>query len=252
MAGNIWGQIGMAGVNILGGYMNAKNQRKQAKAQYEYQKNEATNAALNRASNNILRMTSANAARMQQWSDNKKKLDAMGKAWNEHNYNVGLQKDAIVANKFEAQLQSNAMMGAIVAQAAASGVGGASVEQVKQTEEMRRARTDREFDKQIQQLNVADREMKVAILDKGWNSLDMTTVFSDLDYTPKDLVIDTSDAYKYSLGKATFDGLSGFSGNMNNLGINLREFGYEGRSLFGGKSTSDRNTGPNSGALLKL
>lgn len=252
MTGNIWGQIGMAGANIIGGYMNAKIQRKQAKAQYEYQKNEATNAALNRASSNILRMTGANAARMQQWADNKKKLDAMGKAWGEHNYNVGLQKDAIVANKFEAQLQSNAMMGAIIAQASASGVGGASVEQVKQTEDMRRARTDREFDKQTQQLNVADREMKVAILDKGWNSLDMTTVFSDLDYTPKDLVLDTSGAYKYSLGKAAFDGLGGFSGNMSNLGINLREFGYEGRSLFGGKSTSDRNKGTKSGALLRI
>lgn len=247
----VWAQIAMAATNIIMGADQADTQYKAAKMQYKYQESEATNDALGRASNNILRMASANSARMEQWSDNKRKLDAMGKAWNEHTYNVGAQRDSIAANKFESQLQNAGMMGSIIAQAAASGVGGASVEQVMQTEQLRRDRVDQTFDKQTTQLNVADAAMANAIVDKGLSSLDFTTVFSDLDYTPKDLVIDTSSQFKYSLGKAAMDGMNGFSGNMDKLGMNLKNFGFEGRQLFG-KSTSDKNKGSGSGALLRL
>lgn len=248
----VWAQIAMGAANILMGADQADTQYKAAKMQYEYQKSEATNDALGRASNNILRMASANSARMQQWSDNKRKLDAMGKAWNEHNRNIGLQRDSITANKFESQLENAGMMGSIVAQAAASGVGGASVEQVMQTEQLRRDRVDQTYDKQRDMLNVADAAMASAIVDNGLSSLDFTTVFSDLDYTPRDLVIDTSSQYKYNLGKAAMDGMNGFSGNMNQLGINLKNYGFEGRQIFGKKSTSDSNKGSGSGALLRL
>lgn len=245
----MWQYAAMAGFNILVGSGQAEIQQKQAKMQYEYQRGQEMNAGIIRASQNIQRMTQANAARAQQWRDNNKKLDAMGSAYGQNAYNFALQKDSVAGQRFESQIQAAGALGSITAQAAASGVGGASVEQLAMTEELRQQRTDATFEKTQGQLDYAQRMNAASILDRGYNSLDMSTIYSDLDMTPQGLVLDTSQMYNYSIGKMALDGINGMHGNMNNLGINLQQFGFEGPDWFG--STGKDNQGLGGGAGKK-
>lgn len=242
----MWQYVAMAGFNILAGSGQAKVQQMQAKMQYEYQRGQELNAGIIRASQNIQRMTQANAERSQQWRDNNKKLEAMGSAYGQNAYNFALQKDSVAGQRFENQVQAAGALGSITAQAAAAGVGGASVEQLSAAEELRQQRTDATFEKTQGQLDYAQRMQAASILDRGYNSLDMSTIYSDLDMTPQGLVMDTSAMYNYSIGKMAMDGINGAHGNINNLGVNLQQFGFEGPDWFG--STSKDNQGLGGGA----
>lgn len=250
----VWQNIAMAATNILEGYDMASHKNKLAKATYKYERGRAQNAALANASQNMLNMADANVARYQQWRDNKKKLGAMGEAYSQDSRNFGKQIDQMNSAKFEQRLQAAGQLGSILAEAAAAGVGGASVEQVYEAEKFRNERQQWAMSEQIKDAEYAHTMNQVAILDNGYNSLDSTTVFSSLNYQAQDLVIDNSWKEKYTLQQGAMDGFNGFTGNMNNLGIDMSGTGFSKGTNMGlgglkGATVKGRGAKQSSGAI---
>lgn len=252
----VWAQIAMAGANILQGASMASSNRKLAKAQYKYDKGRAQNAALFNASQNMLNMADANVARYQQWRDNNKKLDAMGEAMRQDTRNFGKQIDQMNSAKFEQRIQAAGQLGSILAEAAAAGVGGASVEAVYEAEKFKNERQDWAMSEQIKDAEYAHTMNQVAIMDNGYNSLDSTAVFSSLNYQAEDLVMDNSWQHKYNPLQAASDGFNGFQGNMNNIGLDVSGFmggnsGKNNKGLGGkkGPTVKGKGAGQSSGAI---
>lgn len=245
----VWAQVAMAAVNVLEGYGKAKSQHKLAKAQYNLEEGRATNAALIRASENQLSMATANLDRYMQQKQNKKNMEAMENALHSDSFNYARQLDGLASNKMNERLMGASALGSLAAQAGAAGVGGASVDALADTERLRQLRVDQALDDQIKDAQIVHNQNQTAILDNGYASLDDSYIFAGLDYTPKDLVFDNSWQYEYKTrdlilgtGKAGQDAFNGFSGNMNNVGIDL--------SSIMGKSSGAKNQGLGKGAPI--
>lgn len=238
----MWVQIAMAAVNMIEGWSQASSKRKLAKAQYNYEKSAAANKALNNASNNMLQMADANLARYNQWRQNKQTMDKFGTDWSQNAYNSAKVIDGLNSRKFEERLANAGNLGSIAASAAAAGVGGASVEQNSQVERLRQARQSDVSSNQIRDAHYADNLNRVAMIDNAYNQLTTDANFANLNYQAQDMVVDNSWAQKYTLGKAAMDGMNGFSGNMNNVGINASEWTAnnekKGTTGFGSASNS--------------
>lgn len=241
----VWQQIAMAGVNILEGGSSASSKRKLAKSQYKYEKGRAQNAALANASQNMLNMADANVARYQQWRDNNKKLDAMGEALRQDTWNFGKQIDQMNSAKFEQRIQAAGQLGSILAESAAAGVGGASVEAVYEAEKFKADRQQWAMSEQIKDAEYGHTLNQVAIMDNGYNSLDSSAVFSSLNYQAQDMVFDTSWEHNYSPLQAASDGFNGFTGNMNNLGLDVSSF------MGGSSGKNNKGLGGNKGPTVK-
>lgn len=220
----MWSQIAMSAVNMIEGWSQASSKRKLAKAQYNYDKSAAANKALNNASNNMLQMADANLARYNEWRQNKQTMDKFGSDWSQNAYNSAKIIDGLNSKKFEDRLASAGNLGSIAAAAAAAGVGGASVQQNLQVERLRQQRQDDANSQQLQDAQYADGLNRVAMIDNAYKQLSTDPVFANLNYQAQDMVVDNSWAEKYTLGKAAMDGMNGFSGNMNNIGINASEW----------------------------
>lgn len=237
----MWAQIAMAAVNIVEGWGQASSKKKLAKAQYNYERSAAANEALNNASNNALAMADANLARYNQWRQDKKTMDSMGEALSQNSYNYGKTMDALSSNRFEQRISAAGNLGAIAASAAAAGVGGSSVDVVQQTEQMRQARQDNAMQNAIDDAQYVQGLNRTAIVDNAYSQLSTDPVFANLNYQAERMVVDNSWQHKYSLGKAAMDGFNGFSGNMNNIGINASEWtaGQEKKGTTGFGSASN-------------
>lgn len=220
----MWAQIAMAAVNMVEGWSSASSKQKLAKAQYQYDKSAAANKALNNASNNMLQMADANLARFNEWRQNKQTMEKFGSDWSQNAYNSAKVIDGLNSRKFEERLANAGNLGSIAAAASAAGVGGASVEQNSQVERLRQARQSDASSNQIRDAQYADGLNRVALIDNAYNSLTTGSNFANLNYQAQDMVVDNSWASKYSLGKAAMDGVNGFSGNMNNIGINASDW----------------------------
>lgn len=224
----VWAQIAMAAVNVLESYGQADSKYKLAKAEYNYQKGQAENKALANASQNMLNMADANVARYQQWRDNKKSLEAMGEQYSQDQWNFGKQIDAMNSSKFEQRLEAAGNLGSILAESAAAGVGGASVEAVYETEKFKQERQQWAIDNQIKDAEYAHRLNQSAILDNGYAALDGGTQFASLNYQAMDMVTDTSWQHKFTTtnlilgtGPAMKAAVNGFSGNMDAVGFKI-------------------------------
>lgn len=217
----MWAQLAMAGLNIMEGQKKARYMRKLSKAQYEFDKSAASNKALNNASNNMLAMADANLARYNQRRQDKHTLDKFGSDWSQNAYNSSKVMDGLNSKRFNDRLASAGNLGAIVAAAAAAGVGGASVQQNMQTERMRQQRQDDANVQQQQDVQYADNLNRVAMIDNAYNQLSTDPAFANLNYQATDMVVDNSWQYKYGIDKLLKDGMGGFSGNMNNTGADM-------------------------------
>lgn len=253
----VWGNISLAAVNVLDTYNKSGAQQTLAKAEYEYQKGAAQNKALANASQNMLNMADANVARYQQWRDNKKTMEAMGDQYSQDQWNFGKQIDAMNSSKFEQRLQAADNLGSILASAAAAGVGGASVEAVYETEKFRNERQQQAMSQQIKDAEYAHTLNQVAIMDNGYNALDSGTQFASLNYQAQDMVTDTSRQHKFNVGTTLRSAVSGFSGNLDSMGINisglLNSFGSggtnKGLGAKGGQTVKGLGAKQSSGAV---
>lgn len=262
----MWAQIAMAAVNVVEGWSMAGTKRKVAKAeyglqkaQYELDKTRGQNADLANAGNNMLAMANASAQDFERRRSNKKALRAYGEAVSQEAWNSAKQADAMNSQKFEAQLSQAGRLGSIAAAAAAAGVGGSSVDAVYNTELMRQDRMEQAASQQMDDWQYARNLNQISMMDNIYDSLDMGVSFADVNYKANELVVDNtfdnSWQHKYSIGKAAMDGMNGFMGNMNNIGINVQDFGFKGKNILGGgsgKATGGMNKGLGQGGATRL
>lgn len=262
----MWEQIAMSAVNIVEGWSMSGVKRKVAKAeyglqkaQYELDKTRGQNADLANAGNNMLAMANASAQDFERRRSNKKALRAYGEAVSQEAWNAAKQADAMNSQKFEAQLAQAGRLGSIAAAAAAVGVGGSSVDAVYNTELMRQGRMEQAASQQMDDWQYARNLNQISMMDNIYDSLDMGVSFADVNYKANELVVDNtfdnSWQHKYSIGKAAMDGMNGFMGNMTNIGINVQDFGFKGKNIFGGgsgKATGKMNKGLGQGGATRL
>ncbi|QQM15481.1 hypothetical protein [Kosakonia virus Kc318] len=264
----MWAQIAMAAVNVIEGYSMSGVKRKVAKAQYglekaqdELNKVRGRNADLAVVGNNMLAMANASEQDFQRRRANKQALKAYGEAVSQEAWNSAKQADAMNSQKFEQQLSNAGRLGSIAASAAAAGVGGSSVDAVYNTELMRQDRQEQAASQQMDDWQYARNLNQISMMDNIYNNLDFGVSFADLTYKANELVLDQAQdnswQHKYSIGKAAMDGMNGFMGNMNNIGINLQDFGFKGKNIFGGgggsgSATGGMNKGLGKGGAVRL
>lgn len=240
----MWAQIAMAAINIVEGYGKSKTNRLLAEAQYKLEAGREENKQMVRDAQNELSIANANLTRYQKQRQNERIGKAMEKQDEQEAFNWGKQVDGLTSARFAQRVEGASALGSLSAQAAFAGVGGASIEQVRMTEEARQARADAAVVQGLQDAKYVSALSKSAIIDNGYNQLDDSYVFADLDLTPKGLVMNNAWQHKYTLGSMAMDGMNGFSGNMDKVGINLQSQGYKGDTqLFGGKGTGAKNQG---------
>ncbi|CUH74613.1 internal virion protein [Cronobacter phage Dev-CD-23823] len=250
----MWAQIAMAAVNVVEGWSMAGTKRKVAraeyglqKAQYELDKVRGQGRDLAVAGQNMLAMAQASYADFEKRRNNKKALQAYGEAVSQEAWNASRQANAMNNQKFEANLQNAGNLGRITAAASAAGVGGSSVDAVYQTEVMRQQRQEQAAADQMADWQYARNLNQISMMDNIWNSLDMSANFANVTYKANELVVDNtfdnSWQHKYTIGKAAMDGMNGFMGNMNNIGLNVQDFGFKGQNIFGGGGSSGQATG---------
>lgn len=217
-------EMAMAGINIAEGYSQAKIKQKQAKAQYEYERSAAANKALTTAASNMTQMADANVARANQFRQNNAIFKSYGNQVGQEARQAAATLDGLNSTKFDQRLQAAGNLGAMTAAASAAGVGGSSIEQVKQTERLRQQRADDAIDSAIETTQYNRGLTQTGLMDSAFNQLDSSPIFANSTYQAEDLVMDTSGQYKYTFGKAMMDGFNGSQGNLNNIGLNLSSF----------------------------
>ncbi|CCI88421.2 hypothetical protein BN110_002 [Yersinia phage phiR8-01] len=237
----MWAQIAMAAVNVLEGYGQAGSKRKLARAQYKLESGRADRKEGLRVAGNELAAATATLQRTEQSLQNQRigrqaerDIDSSARSYTQ-------AMDGLASDKFNTRLQAMNNVGQMAAEAAAAGVAGGSVEQVEQVERLRQARVEVGIQRGEENARWAKLQQDTAIMDQFISQTDTSAIFADLDYTAKDMVFNNEWQHKYSLGKAAMDGMNGFSGNMNNIGINASEWTAkqekQGTTGFGGKST---------------
>ena len=224
----VWAQLAMGAMNALTGKSAKASQMKVAKAQLALDQGRANNKMQIQVANNLLSAAQAEVQRSNQARQNRKVMENMEKGLEQNAFNLGKQMDGLTSNRFSARLQGAGALGTLAATAAAAGVAGASVDALANTEVVRQELADQAMEKQAKDASYVASLNNSALVDNAYNNLDDSYVFASFDYSPRDFVLDTTAQYKWGLMNAATDFASGFSGNMNQMGINLQEYGYKG------------------------
>lgn len=257
----VWGQIAMGAANALTGYSQKSSQMKVAKAQLELERGRANNKVQLQAANNLLQAAQAEQQRSEQQRHNRKVMENMEKGLEQSAFNLGKQVDGLNTSRFSSRLKGAAALGTLAATAGAAGVGGASVEALASNEQLRMDLADKAMADQIQDAQYVASLNNSALVDNAYSQLDNSYVFSNFDYSAKDMVLDTTSQYKWGLMDGVTDFGGGFSGNMGKVGINLGEYGYKGDSNLFTASVNGFNSlskgitkmfGGNAGATTRL
>ncbi|ASZ71963.1 internal virion protein [Aeromonas phage CF7] len=249
----VWAQIIMGAVNTIEGYGNNKIKRKVAGAQYELASGRAERKDMLRKEGNKLSIALADLDRFQQDRANRKKTEAMEKNLAIQDKQAAGAMDQLSAQRIDSRLEGAGTLGAIAAQKAAAGVGGNTLSMIENAESLRQARVDKSFEKAETDARFMNEASKSALMDNAFSNLDQSYVFASLDMTPKDMVLDTTKAMKWTLGQGAMDFANGFQGNMNQLGggdsggMNLQSSGYKPEynmfDIFKGGGTGGSNKG---------
>lgn len=256
----------MAGVNMLEGYSQSGWKKDLAKAQYNLDSARADIKTWQVAGANMLAMAEASNRDFEMRRQNKKKLEAYGEQVSQEAWNASKQADAMNRNRFESSLQNAGNLGSIVAAAAAAGVGGSSVEDAYNAEQLRQTRQDEQASRDMSDWQYQRNLNQIAIQDNGLNSVDVTAgAFADLTYQARDMVVDNSWQHKWSIGKGIMDGVNGFMGNMDKVGVNVGGMMGQGQAagaasqawsgvkgMFGGGGSGGANMGLGQGGKTRL
>lgn len=137
--------------------------------------------ALNEANN---RLTSVNASfqRVVQSLNNQRQLKAAGEAYNASSSNITRMVDDFTRGGITRQLQASEEMGALAAQAAATGTGGATQELIARTAALQVAVTEQAVSR-AQGLAAYDaRTAKASIMSSALEGMDMSPVMETINY----------------------------------------------------------------------
>lgn len=214
----------MAGVNIIEGYNKSQIARTMEKAQYQLRVARRDNTELLKKEGNKLAAATADLRRVEQSLYNQRLGRQFERSKEQYNKQYVQVMDGLTSDRLTSRLQSSQAMGALAAQAAYAGVAGGSVEQLEQVEHLRQSRVEAAIDQQVENAQYAKGVTDAGLLDNYVAQIDTSAVFADIDYTPADLVLNNSWQHKYTIGNALADGLNGASGNLNNLGMDLRQY----------------------------
>lgn len=210
----------MAGVNMLEGFAQSEWKGKLAKAQYKLDSTRADIKTWQTAGANMMAMADASNRDFEMRRQNKKKLEAYGEQVSQEAWNAANQADQMNKSRFESRLQQMGNLGSVIAAAAAAGVGGGSVEDVYNAEQLRQSRVEEQASRDMGDWQYARNLNQISMMDNAFNSLDLSAGnFANLTYSTRDMVTDNSWQHKWNLGKGLMDGVNGFMGNMDKIGI---------------------------------
>lgn len=136
-----------------------------------------------RAANNQLRTSRASLQRYTQSVNNQRALENTGSAAEAAAVNYRRARDSALSDDFEAQLSFSEQAGAQAAASALSGLTGGVADIVAGTTALRKARLQQRSAAALKQgdYDAAQRERQILVA--GWDSLDMSEISDDLDYS---------------------------------------------------------------------
>jgi len=207
---------------MLEGYSQSGWKKDLAKAQYKLDSARADIKMWDTAGRNMMAMAEASNRDFEYKRNTKKKLEAYGEQVSQEAWNASKQADAMNRNRFESSLQNAGNLGSIIASAAAAGVGGSSVEDAYNAEQLRQSRQDEQASRDMADWQYSRNLNQISLMDNAFNSLDMSAgAFANTEYATRDMVTDNSWQHKWSIGKGVMDGVNGFMGNMDKVGVNV-------------------------------
>jgi hypothetical protein len=122
-------------------------------------------------------------ARFSQALGNQRRMAAAGDQINAVTENVARNLDASASGKFQTRIQFAEELGASVADAAAAGVGGSSIEQYNRTMALSQAIGEEQGDREVLTQNIAGAAGRGAALKDAVAGMSNDPIFADLDYT---------------------------------------------------------------------
>lgn len=218
----MWTEIAMGSLNVAAGYGMRKAENIVANSNYKLESERATSKWLANASSNMLSMVDAKMKSYNIKRQNSATLKAYGEEVSKEGYNASKWYDKLNNASFTTKQEAMGNIGAIAADAAYAGVGGSSVESAKGMEEARQIRQDKAIADQGKDYAYTRTVNQVALMDNAYNNLQDPTVFAQLNFQAKDLVVNKSKG-KYSISDAIKDFSSGYSGNLDKVGINMSD-----------------------------
>lgn len=147
--------------------------------------NEANAWASNlvRASNNALSGARASLARYTQSVNNQRVMDNAGSAAEAATVNYRRARDSAINDDVESQIAFSEQAGAQAAAAALSGLTGGVADIVNGTTALRKSRIQQRTAEALKQADYDASRQVANIMEAGWDSLDMTDISADIDYS---------------------------------------------------------------------
>lgn len=253
-----WAALAQAAMDWTGGYLQAR----QAKAANDAQKiiDEGntyasnlinnTNAAaknLNRSANNSLAAAQAAFGNLTKSLSNSAKLTSAGNALDANSQNMVRLQDGTSRGSFEQGLRAAEQMGALQAQVAAAGTGGATASMLHRTLELSaaRQRTTAEINSGYQTYDMLQQRM--GLVSSMVQGLDQGQTFAPVDYS-----VDIAPLTQSPFRAGDFAGSAASQAWMGMLTKNAGNFasqsfggGSTGGTVYGGSTTLDMNDGWN-------
>lgn len=136
-----------------------------------------------RSANNELAGARASLARYTQSENNKRVLDNAGSAAEAATVNYRRARDSAINDDFENQIAFSEQAGAQAAASALSGLTGGVADIVNGTTALRKARIQQRTAEASKQMDYDASKRVGQIMQAGWDSLDMTDIAADIDYS---------------------------------------------------------------------
>lgn len=231
----MWVQMIMAATNIVAGKGMAQAKKTLADAQYKFDMSRADNKFMQNAAGNLMKASQADVDRANQARQNKQAMRQLESGLDQESFNYGKAVDGLNSDRFSQRMQGAEALGSLVASAGAAGVGGASIEQVAATERFRQEVQDTAMQQGIKDTTYASALNKTSIMDNQYNQIDTSPILAGFDYSARDFVMKDNQAGKYGLSNMLSDGMNGFSGNMNNVGVQLDKSQVQGAQAYANK-----------------
>ncbi len=170
------------GMQVLGGLSGASQRRSQAQAQSIIDAANAEAANINRDSQNRVSAAASSLKSYATSINNQRQGTAVGAKINALTMNVARAMDQMSQGSTQQSLQAAEQLGAITAQAAASGTGGGSIDLVKSTLGLRRALQHNNLQRTIKMTQHDYKDRTQAAISELSQSFDPSTSVAAMDY----------------------------------------------------------------------
>lgn len=153
------------------------------KAQHKVQKAEVERKRTLQKAENEASAKNSDLRRKMQAIQNEAVLRAAGKQFNAITANMVDASDTASRSTFLNRLGDMQAMGAAVAEAAAAGIGGSTVDGHNRTTRLQRAIREEQADRLLQQGQIRTLDQRNAVMENAVNSMDRTLHMADIDLT---------------------------------------------------------------------